>query len=117
MSNGIPTPVGKIIAPLFGGRPDGSYEVPDDLLRDADLMPVIQKVAEIARVGVEEVLDLDWIELLEDIYVEAVRNEAGRLRGYARRHGHAHLEQKLGDAMAEQAAQQLQAEIPAGGES
>lgn len=35
------------------------------------------------------------------------RHEAGRLRYYARKHGHAHLEQRLGDAMAERAAQQL----------
>lgn len=109
-----PTEIGKILAPLFGGQPDGTYKVPGDLLGDSDLMPLIQKVAEIGRADLEEVLDLDWIDLLEDIYVEAVRNEAGRLRYYARKHGHAHLERKLGAVMAERAADQLQA--AAGGE-
>jgi hypothetical protein len=103
----LPTEIGKILAPLFGGQPDGTYKVPGDLLGDADLMPLIHRAAEIGRVGVEEVLDLDWIDLLEDIYVEAVRNEAGRLRHHARQHGHAHLEQKLGEVMAERAAHDL----------
>lgn len=102
-----PTEIGKILAPLFGGQPDGTYKVPGNLLAEADLMPLIQKVAEIGRVDVEEVLDLDWIDLLEDIYVEAVRNEAGRLRFHARQHGHAHLEQKLGEVMAERAVDDL----------
>lgn len=99
----VPTEIGKLLAPLFGGRPDGTYAIPTDLLGDSDLMPLIRQVAEIGRVGVEEVLDLDWIELLEDLYVEAVRHEAGRLRFYARQHGHAHLEQKIGEVMAERA--------------
>lgn len=108
-----PTGIGEILAPLFGGRPDGTYTIPDDLLGDADLMPLIRRVAEIGRVDVEEVLDLDWIDLLEDVYVEAVRNEAGRLRNYARRYGHAHLEQKLGAVMAERAARDLLPPRPA----
>lgn len=107
MAAEMPSKIGEIIAPLFGGQPDGTYAIPADLLADADLMPLIKRVAEIGRVDVEEVLDLDWIDLLEDLYVEAVRHEAGRLRYYARKHGHAHLEQRLGDAMAERAAQQL----------
>ena len=106
-SSRLPTEIGKILAPLFGGQPDGTYKVPGDLLGDSDLMPLIQKVAEIGRADVEEVLDLDWIDLLEDIYIESVRNEAGRLRYYARKHGHAHLERKLGEVMAERAAQEL----------
>ena len=102
-----PTEISALLAPLFGGKPDGTYDIPADLHAGADLMPLIHRIAEIGHVGVDEVLDLDWIDLLEDLYVNAVRNEAGRLRFYARQHGLAHVEQKLGDAIAEHAAHKL----------
>lgn len=95
------------IARLFGRRSDGSYQMPDELGSADDLWPLIRRVAVVSGVEVEEVLDMDWIKILEDLLLSVVRTEAMEFRLHVAMNGITRPERSLAELMTIQAADGL----------
>lgn len=93
------TNLNEIIAGLFGQRANGTYAVPESLPASpmAEMLPLAEAIAERTGRTVEDILQMSWLDLLEQSIATAVRCEALRLKTYAYRNGLLHLVEPMAD--------------------
>lgn len=105
------------IAHLFGRKPDGSYDAPIvfKAVSSEKLRAVLGQIAEVKGCPIEDVLDMTWLDMLEGLVTQVVRNEAMKLQAYALASGHMGILETTGDSLAELAiVEELQGEASVG---
>lgn len=94
------------IARLFGRKPDGSYEAPIVFKAGSaeELRAVLGQLAKAKGRPIEGVLNMTWLDMLEGLVSQVVRNEALKLQAYALATGRTDVLKTVGASLAGLAA-------------
>lgn len=91
-------PFHRAIGPFFGwDRRTGTRSFGEVTWGEPVPMELVKRIAERDDMSIDEVMDLDYIDLLERLVTATVRTEALRLRAYALESGRRDLTKKLRD--------------------